>query len=285
MASAQETLAQAPMPPSMVADPMSALQQPSMAQPQEGAPTTAPPQGMPQEVPQSPQAVQEGTAPVTPSGPPTTQSGGSEQNVTELEMDPKVKQKVESYVSVLMNELHSPDTRDDIIEILKSSSDPFMTIPQAAMTVNDMAKAKISKQGGKIDSATMFGASQYLVGDLMEIGNTFGIFQTTKEDFPELYQDSLQMYIQRGLKDKSIDPIELQNTAEKFMTENQRIGGHFMAEKQGMPYEPQSTQMMAQVESQTRTKVQAEEANKRSLEAKAQMDQQSRQALLSQQGG
>ncbi|MBV5342759.1 hypothetical protein JZU68_03790, partial [bacterium] len=78
-----------------------------------------------------------------------------------------------------------------------------MTVPQAAMTINDQAQSKITKQGGRIDTNTMFLASQYLVSDLMEIGNTFGVFKVGQEDFKELYQDSLQMYIQRGLKDKS----------------------------------------------------------------------------------
>lgn len=262
MASATETLAAAP-------DPMSALQtpsDPSMAQPQEGAPM---PQGPPQTAPEAPQS---------PPGPP-------EQNVAEgASLDPKTQQKVESYVSVLMNELHSPDTRDDVLEILKSSKDPYMTVPQAAMTINDQAQSKITKQGGRVDTNTMFLASQYLVSDLMEIGNTFGVFKVGQEDFKELYQDSLQMYIQRGLKDKSIDPIELQTTAEKFMTDNEKIGGHYLAEKQGLPFEPQTTQMMAQVEQKTTAKVQAQEADRRSQEAKQQMDQQARSALLAQGG-
>ena len=201
-------------------------------------------------------------------------------------LDPKLKEKAESYISVLMNELHAPETREDVLEMLKSSSDPSMTIPQAAMAINDAAAMKIKKSGGRVDIPTMFLGSQYLVGDLMEIGNTFGIFETTKEDFPDLYQDSLQMFIQRGLKDGTIDPIELQLTGEKIMSENQKIGGHYLAEKNGIPYQPTQQQVLQQNEQSTTRKVRAEELDKQSKQAKMQNDQQVRQALLmSSQGG
>ena len=202
------------------------------------------------------------------------------------DIDPKLKEKAESYISVLMNELHAPETREDVLDMLKSSSDPFMTIPQAAMAINDAAAMKIQKSGGRVDISTMFLGSQYLVGDLMEIGNTFGIFETTKEDFPDLYQDSLQMFIQRGLKDGTIDPIELQLTGEKIMSDNQKIGGHYLAEQQGIPYQPTQQMVLQQNERATTRKVRAEELDKQSKTAKQQNDQQVRQALLmSSQGG
>lgn len=222
-------------------------------------------------------------APAEQAAPTTTQGGDVAKEAKgsdEPKMDAKTQQKVDSYVAVLMKELHGKDTRDDIIGILKSSSDPFMTVPQAAISVNDMAKTKIEKGGGRVDINTQFLGSQYLVADLMEIGNSFGIFKVGQEDFKDLYQDSLQTYIERGLKNGTIDPIELQLTGEKFMTQNQKIGGHYMAQEQDMPYEPQQTQMMKQFEATTRSSVKAEELDKQSKEAKQQNDQKIKQALL-----
>lgn len=220
----------------------------------------------------------------------TAQNGQGEgvgpQEGQEQAIDPKQKEKAENYISILMNELHSPDTRDDVLEILKSSKDPFVTVPQAALAINDAAAGKITKNGGKVDVATMFIGSQYLVNDLMEIGNAFGIFKTTEKDFGDLYQDSLQMYIQRGLKDGSIDPIELQLAGEQMMDQNQKVGGHYLAEQKGVPYKPSQQQILQQHENATRRKVQAEELDKQSKQAKMQNDQQVKQALLMQsQGG
>lgn len=246
-----------------MAEPMTALQQPTSQPP---APMTGP-------------AMQQASV-------DASQQMNPEEQGQAQQLDPKLQQKAENYISVLMNELHSPDTRDDVLEILKSAQDPFITVPQAAMAVNDAAAKKIERSGGKIDIQTMFLGSQYLVGDLMEIGNSFGVFQVTKDDFKDLYQDSLQLFIQRGLKDGSIDPIELQLTGEAMMTENQKIGGHYLAQQTGIPHAPQQTQVLQQFENRTKQKVLAEEADKRSKEAKMQNDIQVRQALMAQaQGG
>jgi len=93
------------------------------------------------------------------------------QDIATKGTDPKAKSKAENYVNILMNELHSPQTRDDVLDILRSSKDPFITIPQAALVINDAAKVKIERSGGKVDMQTMFMGSPYLVGDLMELGN------------------------------------------------------------------------------------------------------------------
>ena len=58
---------------------------------------------------------------------------------------------MEDYTSLLMNLMHSPKTRDDVIGILGSSKDPYMTIPQAAMAINDAAANQIQQGGGKVD--------------------------------------------------------------------------------------------------------------------------------------
>jgi hypothetical protein len=242
------------------------MAEPTVTQPQEMAPAQAPTQAL---------ATQEVAQEITTKG---TDPGSTE-------LDAKSKAKAENYVSILMNELHSPQTRDDVLEILKSSKDPFITIPQAALVINDAAKVKIERSGGKVDMQTMFLGSPYLVGDLMELGNAAGIFQVTKEDFPDLYQDSLQMYIQRGLKDGSIDPIELQLAGEKVMSQNQRVGGQYLAQEQGMPHAPTQAQILQQKERSTKQKVMTQVEDQRSKEVKAQNDQQVRQALLVAQQG
>lgn len=162
------------------------------------------------------------------------------------QVDPSMQKKVEDYASILMTIMHGPETRDDVLEMLSSSPDPFITVPQAAITVNDIARQKIEKQQGKVDEATMLAASQYLVGDLIELGEAAGKFQVSPEDNAELYQDAVQMYIERGLKSGEIDPIELQLAGEQFMSTNQKVGGQYLAQEQGLGYEPSQGQMLNQ---------------------------------------
>lgn len=244
------------------------------------------PQGIPQESPavNTGSPMQESAGAEEAQESPAAESQEDQSNASDLsQLDPQKRKKIEGYITVLMNELHGKETRDDVIEILKSSKDPYITIPQAALAVNDAAANKIAKSGGRIDLNTQFVASQYLVSDLMEIGNSFGIFKTDQKDYPELLQDSLQMYIERGLKNGSIDPIELQVTAEKFMSKNQKIGGHYFAQQAGLPYAPQATQIMQQVEQKTTRDVRGQVASEQAKAAKAQNDQQVRQALVNQQ--
>jgi len=208
-----------------------------------------------------------------------------QQNPEGQQLSAEMKGKMEDYTSLLMNLMHSPKTRDDVIGILGSSKDPYMTIPQAAMAINDAAANQIQQGGGKVDINTQFLASQYLVGDLMEIGNSYGLFKVTKDDFGPLYQDSLQMYIQRGLKDGTIDPIELQLTGEKIMNQNQRVGGQYLAQQNGIPHAPSQAQIMQQQQIVTRRETMAEVQKQQAGKAKQQQDQQARQALVMQQMG
>lgn len=250
---------------------LAALQETPVPQPQSQA--LAPPQA--QQAPQGP------TQQVPAGPPPEAQADPNAQ--APPEKDPKkAAGKVDHYVTVLMNELHGPETRDEVLDILKSSDDPYITIPQAALAVNDMAAMKVQQAGGRLDLNTQFQASQYLVSDLMEIGNAFGLFKVDQKDFGDLLEDSLQGYIERGLEDGSIDPIELQLTAEGFMTQNQKVGGHYLAQEHGMPYEPQQQQVIAQVERSTARRVKSEESARQAQMAKQQQDEMIR---MQQQGG
>lgn len=199
----------------------------------------------------------------------------------EQQVSPEMQGKVDDYTSILMNLMHSKNTRDDVINMLKSSKDPYITIPQAAMAINDSASNQIKTQGGKgVDIETQFMASQYLVQDLMEIGNAYQLFQVSQEDFGPLLQDSMQMYIERGLKDGSIDPIELQLTAESAMTENQRIGGQYLAQQCGLGHAPNQQQVIQQTEARTKRDTMAQVQKQQADQAKAQRDQMVQQALM-----
>ena len=202
--------------------------------------------------------------------------------------DKKKQDKIDSYVVALMNELHGSETRDDVLDILKNGKDPYIGIPEAAMAVNDAAVAKFEQNGVKVDLNTQFNASQYLVNDLMEIGSKFGFFEVTQDDFAPLLEDSLQTYVERGLKDGTIDPVELQLTAEKFTSENQRIAGLYHGQENGVPPAPQQQQIIHQIQQNAAREATAEEKKKQAVAAGQQQKQQQQQLMAQaqqQQGG
>ena len=231
---------------------MSALEAPSTAPQEEPIASPTPPAGNPTEEPQ-----------INPE-------------------DKKVQDRIDSYVVALMNELHGSETRDDVLDILKNGKDPYIGIPEAAMAVNDAAVAKFEQNGVEVDLNTQFNASAYLVNDLMEIGSKFGFFEVTQDDFAPLLEDSLQTYVERGLKDGTIDPIELQLTAEGFTSENQRIAGLYYGQENGVPPAPQQQQIIHQLQQNAAREATAKEKKKQAGQLQ---QQQQLMARAQQQGG
>ena len=238
---------------------MAALEAPSTAPQEEPIASPTPPAGNPTEEPQR-----------TPKDQP---------------VDQKVQDRIDSYVVVLMNELHGSETRDDVLDILKNGKDPYIGIPEAAMAVNDAAVAKFEQNGVNVDLNTQFNASVYLVNDLMELGSKFGFFEVTQDDFAPLLEDSLQTYIERGLKDGTIDPIELQLTAERFTTENQRIAGLYYGQENGVPPAPQQQQIIHQIQQNAAREAIEKERKKQAISAGQQQQQQLMAQAQQQQGG
>ena len=216
-----------------------------------------------------------------PIASPTPPAGNPTEEPQRTPEDKKVQDRIDSYVVALMNELHGSETRDDVLDILKNGKDPYIGIPEAAMAVNDAAVAKFEQNGVEVDLNTQFNASAYLVNDLMEIGSKFGFFEVTQDDFAPLLEDSLQTYIERGLKDGTIDPIELQLTAESFTSENQRIAGLYYGQENGVPPAPQQQQIIHQLQQNA-----AREATEKERKKQAgQLQQQQLMAQAQQQGG
>lgn len=158
------------------------------------------------------------------------------------EPSPEMKQKVQAYTSLLMNLIHSKDTHKDVLQML-SAAPPEVSIPNAALTINGMAESILTKSGDKTDPNVLLASSQYLVTDLIELGNTAGMFKVDEAMAPQIYQATLQQYIQDGIKRGTIDPVQLQSDIDPLLSDEQKEAGLGVLEKQGMPTEP--TQQMA----------------------------------------
>jgi hypothetical protein len=206
------------------------------------------------------------------------------------ENDPKVQaiiKKAKGYETVLKNLIHGKKTRDEVINMLKGG-DAIMSVPQAAMTINDMAMDTMNKGGLKPEASVQMVASAYLIDDLIQLGEAAGAFQTQDGDLDHIMEDTYQMYIERGLKDKSIDPIQLQLEAEKAMSPEQMAGG--LAAGHGeVPRKPSQEAMInQQVEGEVNRRTSAQAASQAKAQAKEKQKAMTQQALAQQtpqQGG
>lgn len=184
--------------------------------------------------------------------------------------DPEAQKRVQAYTSVLIKIMHSKETRDGLIDMLAGgekekapgpaegsegmpreqkgrTNDPFIAVPQAAVVVNDMALAFMKDNGIEVDFGTQLAGSATVISDIIQLGYAKKIWpELSQEEVAGIYEDALQIVIERGLKDGSIDPIQLQADVEPLMNEDQKGIGNQMAEKGGLGSEPSQQAMTEQ---------------------------------------
>ena len=156
------------------------------------------------------------------------------------ELDPKLKKKMEGYQSVMMKILHAKETRGDITKML-SNGPPEQSIPATALQVNKMVEQKVAKGSGQpVEAAVKVAGAVYLVQDLVEIGKAGGMWEQPigPEASAMILEETMKQYIHQGLKDGSIDPVELQKTVEPMMNGMQNEVGGMIAQEAGLPPEP-----------------------------------------------
>lgn len=163
---------------------------------------------------------------------------------TAQKVDPATQKQMQSYIMGLSHLVHGKETRTQVMNVL-SSGDPQDTVPQAALMVNDQMQQAVTSKGKPPSFDVLTGAAQFLVGDLIELGNSAGYFKVdTPEQVAPILKSTMQQYIERGLKDGSIDPIELQKKVEPMMNEEHRQLGLEAASRSGIPQTPDQTTAM-----------------------------------------
>lgn len=200
--------------------------------------------------------------------------------------DPKTQEiikKAKGYETVLKNLIHGKKTRDEVINMLKAGGDALVSVPQTAMTINDMGIATMKQGGIDLDPAVQMVASAYLVDDLLALGDACQAFEAEEDMVEAIMEDTYQMYIERGLKDKSIDPIQLQIEAQKAMTKEQAAAGSMMGAGSvpGQPSQQAMTEQYAQ--GRVNETVQADKAKQ--AKQGAQQKQQALTQMAVQKGG
>jgi len=169
-----------------------------------------------------------------------------EQGMPQEELDPKEKAEVEAYVSGLSKLLHGKETKSQVYEMLKSGQ-PEKTIPATALQINEQMEGAFKNKGHKPSMTTLVASAQFLVTDLIEIGNAGGFFQINPEDanvIGPILTNTMQPYIEKGLADGSIDPVELQALIEPMMSDEAKSEGLRVAGEQGMSATPGVSQAM-----------------------------------------
>ncbi len=178
--------------------------------------------------------------------------GGSESTAKDNKVDPKLKRQVDNYSTVLMELLHGEKTRDKIMNILESGEgEIFTSVPDAAIAVNTMAANFMESSGQPPTPGVQLGASPGLINDLIELGVAKGLWEPPDEEEQlAISEDTYQIFIEKGLADGSIDPVQLQLEVEPLMNEQQRAAGNHYSEVNSLRKEPDRSALVEQYANQ-----------------------------------
>jgi hypothetical protein len=158
---------------------------------------------------------------------------------SELATEPSnLSEADQSYLNALVKLMHTKKTAGKVEDMLESGP-PEKAIPETALMINGMMEGEARKGGRPPSLELLFQAGIVVVGDLIEIGNAKGIFDIQDEqEISALLQGTMQKYIEKGLKEGTIDPVELQQKAEAMLAPEDREAALGMAEREGIPVEP-----------------------------------------------
>ena len=207
------------------------------------------PQGPAERPPSSEGPQQQGAGPM-PDG--AQVAGDLAQNMSEPQKaSPEKQEQLKNIQAMITDMLYHPQTKDSVQAMLKSSP-PHVAIPGATNATFQKFEDMVTQKQGKpmpLDMRLTAGVAMF--SEMMELGEDMGI---VPEDLPEenvgdLLRETMQQYIQKGLKTGSIDPIELQQQVEPLMSDEEKHIGMVMGQNSGTPGEltgPVAAEGMAQ---------------------------------------
>lgn len=180
--------------------------------------------------------------PMAPEGEPMEAEGGAGGDLGETiknQMSPAKQKQLKNVQAMLTDMLYHPETKQSVQAMLKSSP-PNVSIPGATNAVFQKFEDMIAQKQKKpmpLDMRLASGVA--LFSEVMELSEDMEVIpeDLSESDVQGLLKDTMQQYIQKGLKTKSIDPIELQQQVEPLLSEDERAIGLQMGANQGTPPE------------------------------------------------
>lgn len=178
------------------------------------------------------------------------------------EVDPKKRKQLQTMQAMMTDMIYHQDSKSSIQSML-TKGDPGHTIPATVNTVfmkfEDMTKEKL----GDMPLDMKLAGGVHLFSEIMELAEAQGVIP---EDLPEaqiqpLLKNTIQQYVQRGLKEKTIDPIDLQKRIEPMLSQQEREVGAHMADATGTPVDVTEGQMMNGMMQKAQAPLQVENAN------------------------
>lgn len=188
------------------------------------------------------------------------------------ELSPEKKQQIQVTNAALTDLIYDERTQPEIQKML-TRGEPIQTVPMAVNTVF-LKFEDLTKDKGPMPLDVKLAAGVHAFSEVMEMGEAAGSIppDLTEQQMQPILRETIQKYIERGLKEGTLDPIELQQRVEPLMSEQESMLGSQMGKQHGVPGELQQSQsaMMMSQKAQAPLKMenaQLKEGNKKMVGA------------------
>ncbi len=158
--------------------------------------------------------------------------------VKEKKLSPQEEEQRNMINAAITDMIYNEQTKESIQKML-SGGEISMTLPKTTNAIFGQFEKMASKQGGKMPLSIKLSGGVHTFTELLELGAAMGIVDPnmSEEEMQPLLKETIQQYIQLGLKDKSIDPIELQTAVEPYLSDEETEIGLNMGSESSVPTE------------------------------------------------
>ena len=150
------------------------------------------------------------------------------------ELGPGQQAQLDNYTDNATIAVFSEKSQPAILQLLQSGEDPVQNVAGAAFTVHKQLEAGLQQNGEKISEITLAMGAAHLTSELIVLAEAAKLYVLNEVQKKDAYQKSVMKYFESGLKDGSIDPVELQKTLEPVMNDQQREYGMQQMEQSGI---------------------------------------------------
>lgn len=159
------------------------------------------------------------------------------------QVDANKKRQVEDVAAMLLTFVHDEKTAPAVMQMLESQPDGRKAVPMAMNAIMKQVEQSANRRRIRFPNDVKVAAAIPVIQDLALLGNEAQVWEQPimQEELPDVIRDTLQMYIEQGLKDKSIDPIKLQKEVEQLMNDDAKQQMRGIASETGLPQEPTAT--------------------------------------------
>jgi len=159
-------------------------------------------------------------------------------NVPEGQLSPEQLAQLDAYTDNATLIIYGEKTQESILQELQSGSHPIESVALTANHVHRLLADGLAKTGEQMTDQTIFLGGTHVVSELINLGETAGLFEMSNAERMDALQYTIQLYFEEGLKNGTIDPVALQKEIEPLLTPEQRQYGLSMVNSSGVSKTP-----------------------------------------------